>query len=132
MPPISRITDKTSTGHICVPVTYLSVVKQTSVFAQFLPIARVGDLTVSHPFPPKPPCAPHVAAVNKGVNSVLTVFIPTATIGKSCDLGALITGAKTVWAGGFASASKAGGGGLDDVGAGSKYDGGGDMGPSEF
>ena len=112
MPPISRITDKTSTGHICVPVTYLSVVKQTSVFAQFLPIARVGDLTVSHPFPPKPPCAPHVAAVNKGVNSVLTVFIPTATIGKSCDLGALITGAKTVWAGGFASASKAGGGGF--------------------
>jgi len=132
MPPISRITDKTTTGHTCVPVTYLAIVKQTSCFAQFLPIARIKDLTVAHPFPPKPPCKKHVAKVNKGVKSVWTVWLDTATIGKDTDMGALFTGAKTVWAGGFASASKAGGGGLDDVGAGSKYGGGGDMGPSEF
>ena len=55
MPAISRILDKTTTGHGCIPITFLSVIKQTTVFALGLPIARIGDLTVAHPFPPKPP-----------------------------------------------------------------------------
>ena len=100
MPSISRITDKTTTGHICIPTTYISLVTQTTVFALGLPIARVTDKTVAHPFPPKPPCAPHVAAINKGSRTVIVAGLRCSRIGDSCDLGALITGAATVFAGG--------------------------------
>ncbi len=101
MPPISRLTDGVVTGHICATYTTMARTTNVNVFATGMPIVRVGDFTASHAFPPKPPCAPHVAVVNKGVFNVL-VFggIPCGTVNKSTDLGFLATGAPTVWAGG--------------------------------
>ena len=103
MPPISRITDKTTTGHICVPTTYISLVTQTTVFALGLPIARVTDKTVAHPFPPKPPCKPHFAFVNEGLTSLMVVGRPQARVRDSADTepdGKMIQGYLRVWAGG--------------------------------
>lgn len=103
MPPISRLGDDVKTGHICAPLTYMAITTNITVFAEEMPIVRIKDITASHAFPPKPPCAPHVAFVNKGVMNVLVSGIPCGTIGKSTDLGILITGAPTVIAGGVAS-----------------------------
>jgi hypothetical protein len=128
MPMVSRLTDLSTTGHICTPITFIAVTTNTTVWANGLPVVRIFDLTAAHPFPPKPPCAPHVSWIKKGVNNVLTVVLPTAVIGKKCDNGKMKTGGPTVFAGGFDTgtvSSVAGGtppgGQLSDVGAGSKY-----------
>ena len=59
-----------STGHICASTTTLDTPAQSTCFANSILIARVGDPTVSHPFPPLPPCVPHVANVNAGSPNV--------------------------------------------------------------
>ena len=62
-------------------------------------IARVGDPTVSHPFPPNPPCAPHVANVNAGSGTVRVVGAFVARIGDSADAGAMTSGSSNVFSG---------------------------------
>ena len=66
MPAICRKGDSLSTGHICTSTTTLDTPGQSTVRANGILIARVGDPTVPHPNPPSPPCPNHVANVNVG------------------------------------------------------------------
>jgi|TARA_E500000318_G_scaffold100630_2_gene103459 uncharacterized Zn-binding protein involved in type VI secretion len=99
MPAISRKGDSLSTGHICTATTTLDTPGQSTVRANSILIARVGDPTVSHPFPPLPPCAPHVANVNAGSSTVRVHGIAVARVGDSTDAGAMTSGSSNVNAG---------------------------------
>ena len=127
MPPAAILGSAHTTGHICVPVSIIGTpVGNKTVFAGGILMARQMDPTVPHPFPPMPPCAPHIGVILHGLKTVLVVGMPQAHIGSSTDTppgGAITKGFPTVLIGG-AVASKfgnAGGASLDDVGAGSKY-----------
>ena len=100
MPAVSRKGDSLSTGHICASTTTLDTPGQGTCFANSILIARVSDPTVSHPFPPLPPCAPHVANVNAGSPNVFVVGIAVARIGDSADAGAMTSGSGNVFANG--------------------------------
>ena len=100
MPGISRKADQLSTGHICAGVTILDTPTQSTVRANNILIARKTDKTVSHPFPPSPPCAPHVAKVNVGSSTVFVVGKNIARVGDSTDAGAMTQGSGNVFAGG--------------------------------
>ena len=63
---VSRKGDSLTTGHICSTTTTLATPGQSTVFANNIRIARKGDSTVPHPFPPAPACANHTAVVNAG------------------------------------------------------------------
>ena len=99
MPAICRKGDSLSTGHICASTTTLNTPGQSTVRANGILIARVGDPTVSHPFPPSPPCAPHVANVNVGSSTVRVVGAFIARIGDSTDSGAMTSGSSNIFAG---------------------------------
>ena len=99
MPAICRKGDSLSTGHICASTTTLDTPGQSTVRANGILIARVGDPTVSHPFPPSPPCAPHVANVNVGSSTVRVVGAFIARIGDSADSGAMTSGSSNIFAG---------------------------------
>ena len=99
MPAISRKGDSLSTGHICTSTTTLDTPTQSTVRANSILIARVGDPTVSHPFPPNPPCAPHVANVNAGSGTVRVAGAFVARIGDSADAGAMTSGSSNVFSG---------------------------------
>jgi len=71
MPAVCRVGDSLSTGHGCSgSTTIASSNTDGSVKADSINIIVVGAPTVSHPFPPAPPCAPHVANLNAGSSSV--------------------------------------------------------------
>ena len=96
---VSRKGDQLSTGHICATTTVLDTPKQSTVFANSILIARKTDKTVSHPFPPLPPCAPHVANVNVGSTTVRVCGLSIARIGDSTDSGAMTSGSGNVFSG---------------------------------
>ena len=100
MPAVSRKGDSLSTGHICTSTTTLDTPTQGTVFANSILVARIGDPTVSHPFPPAPPCAPHVANVNAGSPNVFVEGLAVARIGDSTDAGAMTSGSGNVFANG--------------------------------
>jgi len=100
MPAVSRKGDSLSTGHICTGTTTLDTPGQGTCFANSILIARVSDPTVSHPFPPAPPCAPHVANVNAGSSNVFVEGLAVARIGDSTDAGAMTSGSGNVFANG--------------------------------
>ena len=100
MPEVCRKGDELSTGHICATTTVLDTPGQGTCFANSILIARVSDPTVSHPFPPAPPCVPHVANVNAGSPNVFVVGIAVARIGDSADAGAMTSGSGNVFANG--------------------------------
>ena len=100
MPAVSRKGDSLSTGHICASTTVLDTPGQGTCFANSILIARVSDPTVSHPFPPAPPCAPHVANVNAGSPNVFVEGLAVARIGDSTDQGAMTAGSGNVFANG--------------------------------
>ena len=100
MPAVSRKGDSLSTGHACVGTTILDTPGQSTCRANSILIARVGDPTVSHPFPPLPPCAPHVATVNAGSPNVYVAGIKVGRIGDSADAGAMTSGSGNVFANG--------------------------------
>ena len=100
MPAVSRKGDSLSTGHICASTTTLDTPGQGTCFANSILIARVSDPTVSHPFPPAPPCAPHVANVNVGSPNVYVEGLSVARIGDSTDAGAMTSGSGNVFANG--------------------------------
>ncbi len=100
MPAVSRKGDSLSTGHICASTTTLDTPGQGTCFANSILIARVSDPTVSHPFPPAPPCAPHVANVNAGSPNVFVEGLAVARIGDSTDAGAMTNGSGNVFANG--------------------------------
>ena len=99
MPAICRKGDSLSTGHICAGTTTLDTPGQSTVRANGILIARVGDPTVSHPFPPAPPCAPHVANVNAGSSTVRVAGKFIARIGDSADSGVMTSGSSNIFAG---------------------------------
>ena len=68
---VVRTGDTLSTGHGCVGTTTLAGDNQDgTVHANGIDIAVIGAPTVSHPFPPDPPCAPHVSQLNAGSATV--------------------------------------------------------------
>ena len=99
MPAISRKGDSLSTGHACTGTTTLDTPSQSTVRANSILIARVGDPTVSHPFPPVPICVPHVANVNAGSGTVRVAGAFVARIGDSADAGAMPSGSSNVFSG---------------------------------
>ena len=99
MPKVSRKGDTLSTGHACTGTTTLNTPGQSTVFANSILIARVTDPTVSHPFPPLPPCAPHVAKVNAGSSTVRVCGLSIARKGDSADAGAMTKGSSNVFSG---------------------------------
>ena len=99
MPAISRKGDSLSTGHDCVGSTTLAAPGQSTVKATGEDIARIGDSTVSHPFPPVDAgCPPHVANVNAGSPNVFVEGIAVARVGDSADAGAMTSGSASVFA----------------------------------
>ncbi len=99
MPAICRQGDILTTGHGCVGTTILSIPTQSTVRANGILIARMGDMTVPHPAPPLPPCPPHVRFVNVGSPTVFVASLPIARIGDSADSGIMITGSTNIFAG---------------------------------
>ena len=100
MPAVSRKGDTTTTGHICVSTTTLDTPGQGTCYANSILIARITDPTVSHPYPPSPPCANHTSTVKAGSATVFCEGKKVARVTDSADLGALTSGAGTVFAGG--------------------------------
>ena len=99
MPAVSRKGDSLSTGHACAGTTILATPGQSTVRANSILIARETDPTVSHPFPPAPPCVPHVAKVNVGSSTVRVVGLPIARVGDSTDAGQMTKGSSNVFSG---------------------------------
>ena len=97
MPAIVRKGDTLTTGHACVGTTTLDTPGQSTVFANNILVARIGDPTVSHPNPPVPLCPNHVAPVTAGSPNVFVHGKPIARIGDSTDAGALTTGSGNVF-----------------------------------
>ena len=100
MPAVSRKGDSLTTGHICTSTTTLDTPGQSTVFANSILVARIGDPTVPHPNPPSPPCPAHVANVNAGSPNVFVVGIEVARIGDSADAGNMTSGSGNVFANG--------------------------------
>ena len=100
MPAVSRKGDSLTTGHICTSTTTLDTPGQGTCFANSILIARVSDPTVSHPFPPLPPCAPHVANVNAGSPNVFVEGKKVARKDDSADAGKMQEGSDNVFANG--------------------------------
>lgn len=100
MPAVVRKGDSLSTGHVCTGTTTLDTPGQSTVYANGILIARVGDPTVSHPAPPLPPCPNHVANVNAGSPNVYVAGIKVGRIGDSADAGAMTSGSSDVFANG--------------------------------
>lgn len=100
MPAVCVKGDALSTGHICAGSTTLDTPQQSKVTIGGILVAIVGTPTVAHPFPPSPPCAPHVAYVNAGSSKVSIGGIPVARVGDSADAGAMTSGQGNVTAGG--------------------------------
>ena len=100
MPAVCVEGDTLSTGHGCAGTTTLDTPPQSKVTIGGILVAIVGTPTVSHPFPPSPPCAPHIAFLNAGSSKVSIGGIPIGRIGDSADSGSMITGSAKVSAGG--------------------------------
>jgi uncharacterized Zn-binding protein involved in type VI secretion len=100
MPAVCAQGDSLSTGHICAATTTLATPPQSKVTIGNIRVAIVGTPTVAHPFPPSPPCAPHVANLNAGSSKVSIGGIPIGRIGDSADAGAMTSGSGKVSAGG--------------------------------
>ena len=101
MPAVSRVGDSLSTGHACTgSTTIASSNTDGTVHANNIDIIVVGAPTVSHPFPPAPPCAPHVANLNAGSSSVFINGIAVGRVGDSADAGAMTSGSSNVYVGG--------------------------------
>jgi|TARA_A100001388_G_scaffold111357_1_gene81822 hypothetical protein len=101
MPAVSRVGDSLTTGHICVSTTTIaSSNTDGTVKANGINVIVVGAPTVSHPFPPNPPCAPHVANLNAGSPNVFVNSIAVGRISDSADAGAMTSGSGNVFANG--------------------------------
>jgi len=97
---VSRKGDSLTTGHICSTTTTLAKPGQDTVFVNKLRVARKGDPTIPHPFPPSPACANHTAVVNAGSETVFVAGKKCARKTDSADLGALTDGSNNVFVGG--------------------------------
>tara|TARA_S200000501_G_C20739092_1_gene706514 strand:+ start:704 stop:1003 length:300 start_codon:yes stop_codon:yes gene_type:complete len=92
--------DTLSTGHICASTTTLDTPSQSKTFANSILCAIQGTPTVSHPFPPAPPCVPHVANLNEGSPNVNIGGIPWGRVDDSADAGKMTIGSTNVFVNG--------------------------------
>jgi len=100
MPSVCRVGDSLSTGHGCSgSTTIASSNTDRTVRVNGIAAIVVGAPTVSHPFPPDPPCAPHVANLNAGSGTVRINGISIGRVGDSADAGAMTSGSGNVNAG---------------------------------
>jgi len=91
MPKVVRIGDSLSTGHGCTGTTTLDNSNQgvDNVYANNILISVEGADTVSHAFPPDPPCTPHTAQLNTGSSTVFINSIKVGRHGDSADAGSM-------------------------------------------
>ena len=100
MPAVCTVGDTLSTGHGCSgSTTIASSNTDNTVRVNGKSAIVVGAPTVAHPFPPDPPCAPHVANLNAGSGTVRINGIAVGRIGDSADAGAMTSGSGNVNAG---------------------------------
>lgn len=101
MTAVCRVGDSLSTGHACAGTTTIaSSATDGTVHANGIDVIVVGAPTVSHPFPPLPPCAPHVANLNEGSPNVFINGIAVGRIDDGADAGAMTSGSGNVFANG--------------------------------
>ena len=97
MPGVSRKDDALTTGHAtCDATSTLDTPGQTTVKANGILIARIGDDTVSHDQPSGSSCVPHTASITTGSGTVRIGGAYVARIGDSVDSGSLTGGSSTV------------------------------------
>jgi uncharacterized Zn-binding protein involved in type VI secretion len=99
MPNICRNNDLGSTGHACTSVIGVKST-QSSVFANGIPIARLGDPARPHTIRRGKFCVGHSAKVNASSRTVFAQGIGVARIGDSYDMGRMIKGSQDIFAGG--------------------------------
>lgn len=99
MPAVARIGDPFSTGHPC---DGSSVIAEGSpnVYANGIPVSRLGDLSASHLILVGDVCVPHAVPIASASSSVFANSIQLARVGDSIDKGAISGGSPDVFAGG--------------------------------
>ena len=102
MRPVARsaYTDKIATGHGCSSTAPIQGSTQNMVFANLKPVAVPGDPIAPHTIKVGKFCVGHPAIVNAGSSMVFAMLRPVSRIGDSADMGAIISGSPTVFAGG--------------------------------
>ena len=93
---VAREGDAVDTGHACDTTTTLDTPSQSFVKIEGELVCRKGDLTVSHAFPPDPPCAPHVADITGSSSGVKICGQLVARKGDACDDGKITGSASFV------------------------------------
>lgn len=99
MPAVARIGDPFSTGHGCDGSSTIAA-GSGNVFANGIPVARLGDVSASHTRPSGDSCVPHTATIAAGSGTVSINGIPCARVGDAIDSGAITGGSGSVFAGG--------------------------------
>jgi len=99
MPEAARVGDDVDTGHGCAETTTLAAADH-NVNIEGANALVVGDKTVSHAFPPDPPCDPHTAEISGGSTKVTIGGIAAARKGDDCDAGEITSGSIKVTIGG--------------------------------
>jgi len=99
MPAVARIGDLFATGHLC---DAASVIGEGSgdVFANGIPVSRVGDNSVVHDILQGGACVPHTAPIAAGSGTVFANGIALARVGDAIDAGSISAGSADVFAGG--------------------------------
>ena len=92
MAKVVRVGDSLSTGHGCTGITTIASSNQgvNNVYTNDILIDVVGAPTVSHAYPPDPPCTPHTAQLNAGSATVFINNIKVGRHGDSADAGAML------------------------------------------
>lgn len=98
MPAVSREGDEIITGHGC-DTTATILEHSDNVFANGIPVSRLGDAIAPHTILSGITCVPHFAVVNEGSSTVFVNGISVARVGDSADLGNIIQGSSNVFAG---------------------------------
>jgi uncharacterized Zn-binding protein involved in type VI secretion len=99
MPAVARIGDPFATGHPCDGASTIAE-GSPNVFANGIPVSRVGDLSASHTILVGDVCVPHAVPIAAGSSTVFANGIPVARVGDAIDAGSITGGSGDVFAGG--------------------------------
>jgi hypothetical protein len=93
--------DAVATGHGCTPVTICDEpILNWNVKCEGRLLTQQLDTTIPHTIGVPPVCPMHVGIIHKGWPNVFCWFFPQAYLGSQTDMGAITSGAVTVWVGG--------------------------------
>ena len=101
MPKVARgaSVDSVTTNHGCTGSTTTNG-KSTTVFVNGTGVHLKTDNTVSHPFPPEPPCAPHAPTIATGSTTVFANNLGVARKGDGYTASDVVaSGSANVFAG---------------------------------